>query len=322
MASRSRKQRAAARELGQQAEIDVARDRRGLEEALDLAVLGHIGDAGADRRRGHAKTHRLVVQEDLAAMEEVALQNARDDLERLGPAGADEAEHAGDLAGEDGERIVLHHRRHLEVLHRQHALAGLAHGRLAHAIERMGQVAADHRLDDARAVEFRRVVGDDLLAVAQHGDAIGEQQRLFQRVRDEDDRHAALLQVAHQVEEVFLLLGRQRRGRLVEDDHLGLVQHGAGDLDHLLLGRAERADRRRRRDVEVQRLQELLRGDIDAAQAVVEALLAEKQVLRHRHRRHEAVLLEHHADAEMARLERRLRRDLDSVDASSFPRSA
>ena len=96
----------------------------GLEEALDLAVLGDIGDAGADRRRRHAVAHRLVVQHDLAAVEEVALEHAGDDLEGLGAARADQAEHAGDLPGEDRQRVVPHHRRHLEVLHGQHARAG------------------------------------------------------------------------------------------------------------------------------------------------------------------------------------------------------
>ena len=38
----------------------------------------------------------------------------------------------------------------------------------------------------------------------------------------------------------------------------GVVVDGAGDLDHLLLGRAERLDHRGRVDLEVQRLQELL----------------------------------------------------------------
>ena len=47
------------------------------------------------------------------------------------------------------------------------------------------------------------------------------------------------LQPLHQGEEVALFLGRQRRRRLVEDDDLGLVVHGAGDLDHLPLGGAE-----------------------------------------------------------------------------------
>ena len=153
-----------------------------------------------------------------------------------------------------------------------------------------------------------------MLAVAQHRDAVGEQQRLFESMRDEDDRDAALLEIADEVEEVFLLLRRQRCGRLVEDDDLGAVQNRACDLDHLLLGRAKAADGGGRRDVEIERLQELLRGDVDAAQAVVELLLPEKQVLRDRHGRHQAVLLEHHGDAEIARLQRRLRRDIGAVD--------
>ena len=149
---------------------------------------------------------------------------------------------------------------------------------------------------------FAGVVRDDLLAVAHDRDAVGEHQRFFERMRNEDDRHAAFLEVAHEVEEIFLLFGGERRSRLVEDDHLGLIKHGAGDFDHLLLGRAERRDGGGRRHVEVQRLQELLGGDIDAAQAVVEMLLPEKEVLRHRHRRHEAVLLEDHGDAEIGAL--------------------
>src|ERR1700729_4260538 len=52
-----------------------------------------------------------------------------------------------------------------------------------------------------RTVEFRCVVGDNLFAVAQHGNAVGEHQRLFERMRDEDYRHAALLEIADEAEE-------------------------------------------------------------------------------------------------------------------------
>ena len=93
-----------------------------------------------------------------------------------------------------------------------------------------------------------------------------------------------------------------------------LMQHRAGDLDHLLLGGAERPTVAVGVDVEIQRLQELLGGNVDAAQPIVEFLLAEKQVLRHRHGRHQTVLLEHHGDAELPRLQRRLRRCLHAVD--------
>src|SRR6202008_95496 len=84
-----RQHHASAWKLREQAEIDVARDRGRLEEALDLAVLGNIGDAGLRRRGRHAVAHRLVVQQDLAAVEEVALEHAGDDLERFGAPRAD-----------------------------------------------------------------------------------------------------------------------------------------------------------------------------------------------------------------------------------------
>ena len=199
-------------------------------------------------------------------------------------------------------------------MHRQDPLAGGTHVGLPRAVQRVREIAADHRLHDPRAIEGAGVIGDDMLAVAQHRDPVGEQQGLLDRVRDEDDRDPALLQRAHEVEEVVLLLGGQRRRRLVENDDLRLMQHRARDLDHLLLGGAEQPDGRGRRHVEIQRLQELLGGDVDAAQPVVEFLLTEKQVLRDRHARHQAVLLEHHGDAEMPRLQRSLRRGLDAVD--------
>ena len=66
---------------------------------------------------------------------------------------------------------------------------------LALAVERLRQVAPDHRLHDAGAVEVALVVGDDVLAVAQDRDAVGDQQRLLERVRDEDHRDAARLEV-------------------------------------------------------------------------------------------------------------------------------
>ena len=172
-------------------------------------------------------------------------------------------------------------------------------------VELARQRATDHGGDDLVAVEGGGLAGDDKLAVAQDGDAVGDQQRLLQRVADEDDRDAARLQPPDQREEVPLLLRRQRRRRLVEDDDLGVVVNGAGDLDHLPLGRAQRRDHGGRVDRKVQRLQELLRRDVGAAQPVEEAFGAEIEVLRHRHRRHQAGLLEHHGDAGFERCVRR-----------------
>jgi hypothetical protein len=151
-------------------------------------------------------------------VEEVALQHAGDDLRRLGAARADQAEDAGDLPGIDREGRCCAPPAHGQVLAPLSTLPARRRACRLRAVELVRQAAADHRPDDAVAVEVRGVVGDDMLAVAQDGDAVGELQRLLQRMRDEDDRDAACLQAADQGEEVVLLLRRQRGGRLVEDD--------------------------------------------------------------------------------------------------------
>ena len=110
----------------EQAGIEILGDRHGLEEAFDLAVLGDIDDAVLHRLAGHIVAHRPAVELDVAAVQEIALVDAGDDLEGLGAAGADQAEHAGDLAGEDRERVVAHHRAMRDVLHRQELVAGRA----------------------------------------------------------------------------------------------------------------------------------------------------------------------------------------------------
>ena len=58
---------------------------------------------------------------------------------------------------------------------------------------------------------------------------------------------------------------------------LRVVQYRARDFDHLLLGRPKRRDGSGRCDIEVQRLQELLRRDVNAAQTIVKMLRPRKR---------------------------------------------
>jgi len=156
--------------------------------------------------------------------------------------------------------------------------------------------------DDAVAVKGAGLIGDHMLAIAQNGDAVGNRQRLFQRVGDEDDRHPIGLEPRDQTEEMVLFLGGEGRGRFVKDDDPRLVVDGTGDFHHLLLRRAQLADEHRGIDVEVQRLQELLGGNVDAAQAVQEPFVAQIDVLRHRQRGHQRGFLEHHRNAVVQRI--------------------
>ena len=292
-------------ELAQQAHVDILGNRHGLEETLDLAVFGDVGNAVFHRLARHPVADGFAAQQHLAAMKEVALDQPRHHLEGFRAARPHQPEHSRDLAGKHRQRIVFHHGRHAQIAHRQHAFALLAHHGLALAVQGLRQVAPDHGLDDACAVKVGLVVGHHMLAVAQHGNAVGQQQRFFQRMRDKNDRDAARLEVEHQVKEVLLFFGRQAGGGLVKNDDAGVMQHGAGDFHHLLFGRAQEADAGGGVHVKVERLQKLLRRDVDAAQAVVKLLAAQKQVLCHRHGGHQAGFLEHHGNAVAARVQRR-----------------
>ncbi len=176
---------------------------------------------------------------------------------------------------------------------------------LAGAVQRGAEASADHRLNELLAIEFARRRRHHPFAVAQHGDAVGQQQRFLERVADEDDADALFHQPPHQAEEVVLLLRRQRGGRLIENDDARLVMDGAGDLDHLLVRRAERGHQRGRIDLKVHAGEELLGLIVQAAQPVEELFVAQIDVLRHRHRRHQHGLLKHHGDAERQRFGRR-----------------
>ena len=98
--------------------------------------------------------------------------------------------------------------------------------------------------------------------------------------------------------------GSQARRGFVENDDARVVIDGAGDFHHLALGGAEQRHRRCRIDVEIEGLQELLRLDIEGAEAGDQLLIAEFDVLRRGHRRHQAGFLIDHADAGSERIAR------------------
>ena len=179
------------------------------------------------------------------------------------------------------------------------------------AIELVGERPSDHLADDRFAREGLGVVGDNVGAVAQDRDPVGDFERFLQRVTDENDRDPILAQPVDQREQMMLLLRRQGRGRLIENDNLRFETHRARDLDHLPFGGAERLDRGGWIDRKVQRLKELLRVDIGSAQAVEEFFVAKIEVLRHRHARDEAGLLIDHRNAVASR--QRRAGDLDSL---------
>ena len=164
-------------------------------------------------------------------------------------------------------------------------------------VDFVGECATNHGANYFFAIELSGGAGDDQFAIAQNRDSIGLGQGFFECMGDEYDGNAGALQALHQRKKMTLFLGSKCRGRLVEDDDLGLVMDSAGDLDHLSLGRSERSDGRSGIYSEVERLQKLLCGNVNAAQPIEEFLFAKVDVLSNRHRGNEARLLVNHGDA-------------------------
>ncbi len=79
----------------------------------------------------------------------------------------------------------------------------------------------------------------DVHAVAQHRHPVGDGKDLVEPVADVDDADPAPLQIANDLEQARDLVRGERRGRLVHDQDAGLEGQRLGNLDELLLRRAE-----------------------------------------------------------------------------------
>ena len=101
--------------------------------------------------------------------------------------------------------------------------------------QRVG-AAAEHRLDQVDPEELAGEVLADQLAVAQHGHPVADLVDLVEEVRDEDDRDAALLEVADHAEQLGALVQVQARRRLVEHQHADVGGDRPRDGHQLLHG--------------------------------------------------------------------------------------
>ena len=111
-------------------------------------------------------------------------------------------------------------------------------------------------------------------AAVEDDQAVGDLVHMREVVLDIDAGAAGLLDAAHEVEDLAHLLHRQRRGRLVEHDEVGVVVHGAADGDALPLAAGKLRDGRIDRDAgaaEADRLQQDVAGDLLLALDVDEA---------------------------------------------------
>ena len=135
---------------------------------------------------------------------------------------------------------------------RPSTLKATSPGSLRHPVEEVGQLPPDHVTDQRRLGDVRDRPGRDVLAVAEHGDAITQLEDLVEPMADEEDRHAGGGQSPNLAKEAAHLVCRQRRGRFVHDQHADVTGHRLGDLDGLLRSHGEPGRDRTRVDVDLE----------------------------------------------------------------------
>src|SRR6185312_953627 len=103
--------------------------------------------------------------------------------------------------------------------------------------------ARGHQVDDRLAVVLGQRPDRDHMAQAQYRYPVGDGLDVVQVVRDDEDRDALVPEPADEVEHDPGLGDAQGGRGLVQDDQLGLAQHGPGHRDGLALAAGQRPDR-------------------------------------------------------------------------------
>ena len=143
-------------------------------------------------------------------------------------------------------------------------------------------------------------------AVPEDGRPVTQGEDLVQPVAHEQDRHAAVAEPADDREQPLDLVGRQRCGRLVEDQRTGVYGEGLGDLDQLLVRHRQAPDRGADIELDVELGEQRLcrpahAPPVDGAQDA-RRCVADEHVLGDGEVREQSRFLVNHGDAERAGL--------------------
>ena len=190
--------------------------------------------------------------------------------------------------------------------------------------EEIAELAPDHHRDQALAADACDVVGADKFAVLQHGDPIADRKYLFQAMRNEDHRDAAVAQAAQPIEQQRHLAPGDHGGRLVEHQQLDPVHHALA-RSRPSAGRRPTAFRRWRdgSSETPSRCSNSLRFAphprmVDSAEPVA-PLMADEDVLRDGQLRKQHEFLVDDVDAVLFRLARRRPAGRRAVERRSRP---
>ena len=135
----------------------------------------------------------------------------------LGATGTNQSRKTEDFALLDLEGDVVDNLDCRQVLDAQDDLVG---DRLGGGARVGGHLATDHHLDNLTHGRGSRLNRADVLAVAQHGDAVGQLGKLGHAVRNEDQTGRRADKIAHEFKQRLGLGRRQRSRGLVHDEDL------------------------------------------------------------------------------------------------------
>ena len=125
--------------------------------------------------------------------------------------------------------------------------------------EQLLQRPADDQLDQPARRRGAHRLAAHAPPVPEHGDAVGDAKHLVQAVADIEDAEAAPAQAPQGGQETGDIGLGEGRGRLVQDQHVGLDRERPGDADERALGGAQPAHPGIRVDPAAERRQGLLR---------------------------------------------------------------
>ncbi len=287
-----------ARETVERGEGEVRAQLLFQKQALSLAILAEIGDAGLHGRACVGKADGFAVQRERAA----AGAKADQAFEQLRAARSDQAAEAKDFAAPQLERYALDIARHADVFRLKHDLAAAG----ASGGKELGHIAPDHQPGHIHRLQIGRFRRRDMAPVAQHRDAVRDGLHLGEPVRNIQHRDARAAQPPDDGEQGFGFDRGQHGGRLVEDHHLIGNKQRPADLHELAVGERQAAYLGIGRHRRAQFVQHLARAPVHRGVIHHEPMpdfAAQKQVLRDRQVFGEQDLLMDQDDALLLRLD-------------------
>jgi hypothetical protein len=280
--------------------------------AATQSLLGDEGQAAPAARRGAEPSRRLAAQHDRvpARLRPLARQRRQQFLLSV----ARDARNADDLARVHDERDSAERRAerigraHVERVDDQRRRTGRGFAML-----RMRQVAADHHARERCRGLAPGVALPRHFPGAEHRGAMAQRADLVELVADVEDAATFGRERAQRCEQREHRLRGEHRRRLVHDEQPRLLQQAAHDLDALPLPDRHRVHVPPRIERQAVALRDI--ADARGQRPRVGVVDREPDVLADGQRVEQREMLEHHADAELARLRRAGEHDLLSHPA-------